>query len=72
MVGLERFLIAFLALSAICKTPWADEKLLDASQLKMFVDELPDMPKIKGYDVVNGDHVPKSLIIGMFHKKWVS
>ncbi|XP_027151313.1 multicopper oxidase LPR2 [Coffea eugenioides] len=70
MVGLERFLITFFALLAICKTPRADEKLLDASQLKMFVDELPDMPKIKGYDVVNGDPVPKSLIIGMFHKKW--
>lgn len=70
MVGLERFLIIFLAVLAICKTPWADEKLLDASKLRMFVDKLPDMPKIKGYDVVNGDPVPKSLIIGMFHKKW--
>ncbi|KAH0675094.1 hypothetical protein KY290_024124 [Solanum tuberosum] len=36
----------------------------------MFVDELQDMPRIKGYDVINGVHVPKSLKIGMYNKKW--
>ncbi|XP_075482321.1 multicopper oxidase LPR2-like [Primulina tabacum] len=45
-------------------------KLTSPSQLEMFVDELQDMPRIKGFDVVNGSPVPKSLHIGMFHKKW--
>ncbi|GFP83503.1 multicopper oxidase lpr2 [Phtheirospermum japonicum] len=36
----------------------------------MFVDQLPDMPRIKAYDTVNGFHVPKSLRIGMFRRKW--
>ncbi|KAK7269862.1 hypothetical protein RIF29_22640 [Crotalaria pallida] len=43
---------------------------LDATKLKMFVDELPYMPRIKGYDVVDGVYKPKSLKIGMFKKKW--
>lgn len=52
---------------------WAakEEKLLSPSALEMFVDELPDMPRISGFDVVKGVSVPKSLKIGMFSKKWV-
>lgn len=46
-------------------------KLVNASKLEMFVDELPDMPKIYGYDVVDGVPKSKSLKIGMFKKKWV-
>lgn len=38
----------------------------------MFVDELPDMPRISGFGVVNGVSVPNTLKIGMFRKKWVS
>nr|GMD72468.1 multicopper oxidase LPR1-like [Ipomoea batatas] len=49
---------------------WAGAPLLNPSKLEMFVDKLPDMPRIKGYDVVNGVPVPKSLKIGMFLKKW--
>ena len=36
----------------------------------MFVDELPDMPRIHGYEILNGVPKPKSLTIGMFTKKW--
>lgn len=52
-------------------TSWAEDKLVSPSQLEMFVDELPDMPKIQGYDVVDGVTKPKLLKIGMFQKKWV-
>lgn len=45
-------------------------ELVSPSQLEMFVDELQDMPRINGFDVVNGSPVSKSLHIGMFHKKW--
>lgn len=46
-------------------------KLVNASKLEMFVDELPHMPKIYGYDVADGVPKSKSLKIGMFKKKWV-
>lgn len=63
-----KYLILVLFLSLSC---WADQ-LIEVSELKMFVDELPDMPRIKGYKVKNGVPVPADLKIGMFHKKWVS
>ncbi|KAI9074063.1 hypothetical protein K1719_043990 [Acacia pycnantha] len=47
-----------------------DNNLIDVSKLEMFVDELPDMPRIHGYKLVHGVPKPKSLRIGMFDKKW--
>ncbi|KAF5202531.1 Multicopper oxidase lpr1 [Thalictrum thalictroides] len=44
--------------------------LISPSKLTMFVDELPDMPRIQGYNIKNGVNLPKSLEIGMYHKKW--
>lgn len=65
-------LVTFLALSLASVTfSSASEKVISASKLKMFVDELPDMPRILGYKVVNGVPKSKSLNIGMFKKKWV-
>lgn len=76
MVGRRRrSLIVSLGLLvlALCVTTWAEERLIDVSGMKMFVDELPDMPRIHGYEVVNGGASrPKSLKIGMFMKRWVS
>ncbi|CAN4124931.1 unnamed protein product [Withania somnifera] len=46
------------------------DKPMSPSKLRMFVDELPYVPRIKAYDVINGVHVPKSFKIGMYHKKW--
>ncbi|XP_055809578.1 multicopper oxidase LPR1-like [Solanum dulcamara] len=66
LVYLINFLGIFMA-STIAKD---NDQLMSLSKLKMFVDELPDMPRIKGYDVINGVHVPKSFKIGMYHKKW--
>ncbi|KAL7090893.1 hypothetical protein ACP275_12G070600 [Erythranthe tilingii] len=52
---------------------WGEEKygvIINPSKLEMFVDELPDMPRIKAFDFVDGFPVPNSLRVGMFHKKW--
>ncbi|KAH6809084.1 hypothetical protein C2S51_026867 [Perilla frutescens var. frutescens] len=42
-----------------------------AKSLQMYVDELPEMPKIYGYNL-NGD-IPKpiNLTIGTYEKKWI-
>jgi len=58
-------LVAFLGCSS------ALDHLVNLSKLEMFVDELPDMPRIHGYHVSNGVPKPKSIKIGMFKKKWV-
>lgn len=47
------------------------DELLDPAKLRMFVDEIPDMPRLKGFDFINGVPKPKTLKIGMFVKKWV-
>ena len=67
-------LLILLVLLSILTSIWAhkEEKLLNPSKLNMFVDELQDMPKIRGFDVVNGVPKPKTLNIGMFSKEWVS
>ncbi|XP_024995613.1 multicopper oxidase LPR2-like [Cynara cardunculus var. scolymus] len=44
--------------------------LLSPSELEMFVDEIPDMPKIKGYHLLDGVPVSSSLKITMFPKYW--
>lgn len=50
---------------------WGEEdKLVSPQQLEMFVDDLPDMPKLPAYNLVNGVPISKSLKIGMFQKKW--
>ncbi|GLJ30337.1 hypothetical protein SUGI_0600200 [Cryptomeria japonica] len=42
-----------------------------AASLEMFVDELPDMPKLKGYVTSKGGGLsPGHLRIGMFQTKW--
>jgi hypothetical protein len=46
-------------------------RLLNSSNLEMFVDQLPHLPKILGFHVVSGIPKSKSLEIGMFKKKWV-
>lgn len=70
------FLVISLVLFGInSDRTWAEDdrhRLLSPSALKMFVDELPDMPRISAFHVLDGVSLPKSLKIGMFHKKWVS
>ncbi|KAK4484179.1 hypothetical protein RD792_011400 [Penstemon davidsonii] len=73
MVGIEKFLV-FELISLIFVGfwvyAWGGDGLISPSFLEKFVDELSDMPRVKGFDVINGVHVPNSLKIGMFHKKW--
>lgn len=64
--------IIFLEIILIASTMAKFDEVMSPTKLKMFVDELPDMPRIKSYDIINGVHVPKSFNIGMYHKKWVS
>lgn len=42
-----------------------------AGSLQMYVDPLPQMPKIYGYNLRNGSPVPVNLTIGMYQKMWV-
>lgn len=37
----------------------------------MFVDDLPDMPRVQGFSLMKGVPVSESLKIGMYEKKWV-
>lgn len=61
-----------VVLSTLLAASVGDDKLLDPSELEKFVDEVPDMPRILGYELLNGIPKPKSLHIGMFQKNWVS
>ncbi|KAJ4916452.1 Multicopper oxidase LPR1 [Raphanus sativus] len=47
-----------------------EEQLFEVGKLKMFVDELPDMPRLNGFRSVHGVLKPISLQIGMFLTKW--
>lgn len=62
--------LIYLTVSATIIGILADESLMSPSKLKMFVDELQNMPKIQGFEVVNGKPSSKKLRIGMFYKKW--
>lgn len=42
-----------------------------ASSLHMYVDELPQIPKLFGYTMVNGVPRPANLTIGMYETTWV-
>ena len=68
----EKILLFSLAVLGQLTVLFAEDRLLNPAKLKMFVDELPDMPKIHGFDMVSGVPKSKSLKIGMFKKKWVS
>ncbi|KAF8390048.1 hypothetical protein HHK36_024569 [Tetracentron sinense] len=64
------FIFISLVLSGAITSTWADERIISPFKLKMFVDELPDMPRVRGFDLLNGVPISKSLVIGMFQKKW--
>ncbi|XP_042502427.1 multicopper oxidase LPR1-like [Macadamia integrifolia] len=71
--AMEVFLLLFLSLAlrwGAANSAWADGRLISPSRLEMFVDELPDMPRVQGFDITNGVPVSKTLKIGMYHKRW--
>uniref|UniRef100_A0A7N0UBK7 Uncharacterized protein n=1 Tax=Kalanchoe fedtschenkoi TaxID=63787 RepID=A0A7N0UBK7_KALFE len=76
MTGYKTTLASLLLLAGFltgCGTTSAqvdDVKLVNVSKLEMFVDRLPEVPRLHGYDVVDGVPVSGTLKIGMFKKKW--
>ena len=49
------------------------DALVDPRGLEKFVDELPDMPRLRGYGVAEGGAlVAGNLTIGMYDTTWVS
>jgi len=47
--------------------------ILDPRGLEKFVDELPDMPRLRGYGIAEGGAlVAGNLTIGMYDTSWVS
>ncbi|KAJ6718868.1 MULTICOPPER OXIDASE LPR1 [Salix purpurea] len=70
---MERILVFKIfcsALLTVLPTTWAKDHLFSPSKLEKFVDELPDMPKIQSFEVVNGVYKSKPLKIGMYKKQW--
>lgn len=61
---------AMCIITSLSATSLRDDKLVEPSELEMFVDEVPDMPRILGYELLHEIPKPKSLQIGMFQKNW--
>ena len=78
MVAARAELAALLLVAAVCAAtgfmPPVTEDTLEkvAASLEMYVDVLPQMPKVLGYSIKHGRPTPTHLTIGMYQKKWVS
>ncbi|KAH6771553.1 Cupredoxin superfamily protein [Perilla frutescens var. hirtella] len=70
MVGREKLLQLICGVFFLVNFAWAKDRLIIPSELEKFVDELPDMPRIKAFDFVDGSPLPKNLHIGMYSKLW--
>nr|ABR18419.1 unknown [Picea sitchensis] len=63
--------LGFIVLEDATTDSMTDESLHKvASSLEMFVEELPDMPRLEGYVLEHGKLKPTELRIGMFETKW--
>ena len=73
MVGKEKLVMIYFLINIILVNfAWAEEdEVINPSKLEMFVDVLPDMPRIKGFDFAHDSPVPTNLNIGMYQKLWV-
>ncbi|KAJ0039121.1 hypothetical protein Pint_22237 [Pistacia integerrima] len=74
MASQQRILLLFLVLisssSRAITSTWTQDEIISPSKLEMFVDELPNLTRIQGFNLINGTPKPKLLNIGMFKKKW--
>lgn len=64
------FLVVVLEVMAFTRGDDEESLVISPNRLRMFVDELPNVPKVYGYKTVDGKPNPVSLEIGMYHKKW--
>ncbi|XP_010916345.1 multicopper oxidase LPR1 homolog 1 [Elaeis guineensis] len=65
------YLIIGLAVGTRPPPPITEQILRNvAGSLQMYIEPLPQMPKLYGYSIVNGWPKSVTLIIGMFEKKW--
>ncbi|KAJ4770320.1 Spore coat protein A [Rhynchospora pubera] len=62
--------LLYMAMGLVQLRGDSGDNLLDPSFLEMFVDELPQMPKIKGYEINNGVPVAGNLTIGIYDTTW--
>ncbi|KAJ3678585.1 hypothetical protein LUZ60_002388 [Juncus effusus] len=71
-IGLSFLLVLSIVISiANGQTPVTQQLLIEvAGSLQMYVDRLPQMPRLTGYSVQNGNAVPATLTIGMYQKTW--
>ncbi|KAL5725802.1 Multicopper oxidase lpr2 [Ranunculus cassubicifolius] len=69
-MGILSFISIYLVVSLAGIIRSANGAIVSASTLAMFVDELPNMPRVQGFAIENGHPVPNSLNIGMFQKLW--
>ncbi|KAJ0095068.1 hypothetical protein Patl1_15285 [Pistacia atlantica] len=74
MASQQRILLLFWVLiassSRAITSTWTQDEIIAPSKLEMFVDELPNLTRVQGFNLVNGTLKPKFLNIGMFKKKW--
>ncbi|KAF7052178.1 hypothetical protein CFC21_060312 [Triticum aestivum] len=65
-------MLAGLAAGTRPPQPPVSEDTLEevAGSLEMYVDRLPQMPKIHGYSMERGRATPVHLAVGMYRKKW--
>lgn len=63
-------LFLLVSLVLLTSSSRVDGNLFSVSRLPMFVDDLPDMPRIQGFEIKNATAVPLSLQIGMYEKTW--
>ncbi|VAH95378.1 unnamed protein product [Triticum turgidum subsp. durum] len=64
--------LAGLAAGTRPPPPPVSEETLEkvAGSLEMYVDRLPQMPKVRGYSMERGRATPVHLAVGMYRKKW--
>ncbi|KAL1189930.1 Multicopper oxidase LPR2 [Cardamine amara subsp. amara] len=70
---MTRFLLlltATLLVAGVKGATKSEDRLFNLEKLEMFVDDLPHLPRLRGYHFVNGSLKPRSIQIGMFFKKW--
>ncbi|XP_073000331.1 multicopper oxidase LPR1 homolog 2-like [Typha latifolia] len=64
---LHALLVVVLVEGVLCDS---GNNLFDLNKLEMFVDELPDMPKLQGFGFKNGVLVAGNLTVGMYDTMW--